>query len=134
MRGLAVLLLVAVLGGLLAVSGTAHTRDGGVPAEAAFRLADGSAGCAYADGRLACRTNGMRRASVLAVDGSTSAGDVPVSWSSETTVLRPTESWWHGGFMCGAAEGRLVCTTLDGGMLAVGGSRSGSSVVGAPAP
>lgn len=114
MRGLSVLLLVALLGGLLAVSGTAHTRDGGVPAEAAFRLRDGSAGCAYADGRLACRTTGMRRASVLAVDGSTSVGDVPVSWSSETTVLRPTESWWHGGFMCRVAERRLLCTVTTG--------------------
>ena len=128
MRGLAVLLLVAVLGGLLAVSGTAHTRDGGVPADAAFRLPDGSAGCAYSDGRLACRTDGMRRAPVLAADGSTSLGDMPVAWSSETTVLRTTESWWHGGFMCRVAERRLVCTTPDGGTLAVG------STAGARAP
>lgn len=135
MRGLAVLVLVAVLGGLLAVSGTAHTRDGGVPAAAAFRLPDGSAGCAYSDGRIACRTNGMRRASVLAADGSTSVAGVPVSWSTETTVLRPTESWWHGGFVCRVSERRLVCTTLDGGTLAVGGSRTDSSAAaGAQAP
>jgi hypothetical protein len=120
MRGLAAFAVAAVLGGLLAVSGTAHTRDGGVPADASFRLRDGSAGCGYADGRLACRTNGMREASVLAADGSTSVGDVPVSWSAETTVLRATESWWHGGFTCRVTGRRIVCATLDGGTLAVG--------------
>jgi hypothetical protein len=109
-----------VLGGLLAVSGTAHTRDGGVPADASFRLRDGSAGCAYADGRLACRTNAMRQASVLAADGSISVGDAPVSWSAATTVLRPTESWWHGGFRCHIAGRRIVCANLDGSRLAVG--------------
>ena len=120
MRGLAALAVVVMLGGLLAVSGTAHTRDAGVPADATFRLSDGSAGCAYAEGRLACRTNAMREASVLAADGSTSVGDVPVSWTTETTVLRSTESWWHGGFTCHVAGHRIVCAKLDGGRLAVG--------------
>ena len=119
MRGLAAFVAVAVLGGLLAVSGTATTRDSGVPADTAFRLRDGSAGCAYADGRVACRTNGMREATVLAADGSTSVGDVPVSWTAETTVLRSTESWWHGGFTCRFSGRRIVCTTMHGGTIAV---------------
>jgi hypothetical protein len=118
-RGLGVLLGVAVLAGLVAVSGTAHPRDGGVPAEAAFRLADGSAGCVYADGRIACRADRMREAVVLAADGATSVGGLPVSWTRETTVLRPTESWWHGDLTCRVAERRLVCASLAGGTLAV---------------
>jgi hypothetical protein len=118
-RGLGVLLGVAALAGLVAVSGTAQPRDGGVPAEAAFRLADGSAGCVYVDGRMACRTERMSEAVVLAPDGAISVGSLPVSWTSETTVLRPTESWWHGDFTCRVAERRLVCGTLSGGTLAV---------------
>jgi hypothetical protein len=119
MRILVAFALVVALGGLLAVSGTAHSHDDGVPADAGFRLRDGSAGCAYAAGRVACRTTGMREATVLGTDGSTSLGDVAVSWSSETTVLRPTESWWHGGFTCGVAGPRIVCRTLGGATIAV---------------
>jgi hypothetical protein len=61
----------------------------------------------------------MRRSVVLAADGTTTVADVRVGWDHRTTVLRPTESWWHGGFSCSLAERRLVCSTLDGGTLAV---------------
>ena len=111
-RGLLSLLGVAVVGGLLAVSGTAHTRGGGTPADAAFRLGDGSAACAFADGQLACRSAESRRAFVLAPDGSTSVEDTPVSWDEQTTVLRPTESWWHGGFACRVEAHRPACTKI----------------------
>jgi hypothetical protein len=118
-RGLLATLVVAVLGGLLAGSATTGPRDGGVPAQAAFRLADGSAGCAYADGRIACRSAVMRSAAVLKADGSMFVDNVPVGWDEQTTVLRPTESWWHGGFSCRVSSGSLVCTTLSGGTVAI---------------
>jgi hypothetical protein len=126
-RGLLALALVAVVGGLLAVSGAARTSRDGTPAEAAFRLADGSAGCAYADGRVACRTATMAAAAVLEGDGSTLLDGVPVAWDEQTTVLRSTESWWHGDFSCRLAEGNLVCTSLSGGMIAVGKGRLSGS-------
>ena len=53
--------LLAVLAGLLAVSGTARTLGAdGMPAPAAFKLADGSAGCLFDGERIACRTASMR--------------------------------------------------------------------------
>ena len=52
-RGLLIALLAAVVLGTLAVSGSARTGTaGGTPAPAAFRLSDGSAGCAF-DGAAA---------------------------------------------------------------------------------
>jgi hypothetical protein len=96
-RGLLVVLLAAVVGGALAVSGTARTTGGGTPERATFRLADGSAGCTYDRGELAC--------------GSRDTGG---AWVDSTTVLRPTESWWHGGFSCRVQSRLLVCTRADG--------------------
>ena len=56
-RGLLIALLAAVVLGTLAVSGGARTAGlGGTPAPAAFRLSDGSAGCAFDGSRLACAT------------------------------------------------------------------------------
>ena len=90
-RGLLVVLLVAVVGGALAVSGTARTTGGGTPERASFRLAGSSSGCTYDDGRLSCATN------------------VP----ADATVLRPTESWWHGVFACRVEARRPVCTKFQ---------------------
>ena len=84
------MLLVAVVGGALAVSGTARTTGGGTPERASFRLAGSSAGCTYDGGRLSCSTH------------------VP----GDATVLRPTESWWHGGYACRVDGRRPVCTKI----------------------
>lgn len=94
-RGLLVVLLAAVLGGALAVSGTARTTGGGTPGRASFRLADGSAGCTFDAGELVCGTR-----------------ETGGSWVDATTVLRPTQSWWHGGFTCRVVTERLDCTEL----------------------
>ena len=111
----------AAVVGALAVSGTATVRaGGGVPADASFRVADGSVGCAFSDGRVACRSATMDTAAVLDRDGSTALRDVPVAWNASTPVLRPTESWWHGDFTCRIADASVVCLTLDGGTIAVG--------------
>ena len=119
-RILVVGLLAATLGGAFAVAGTARTGDAGAPAEAAFRLADGSVGCAFDGRRLACRSVDAASAVVLEQDGSSYAEDVAVRWDDATTVLRPTESWWHGAFGCRVADADVVCWTPDGGSVAVG--------------
>jgi hypothetical protein len=90
-RGLLAVLLVAVVGGAFAVSGTARTTGGGTPERASFRLAGSSAGCTYDGGRLGCSTH------------------VP----ADAAVLRPTESWWHGGFACRVEARRPVCTKIQ---------------------
>jgi hypothetical protein len=98
-------------GGLLAVSGTARTTGaGGVPAPAAFRLGDGSAGCAFDGERLACRSASMTSAAVLDDEGGSPTDDVDVVWTSTTPVLRQTESWWHAGFSCAVDGGAIVCS------------------------
>ena len=84
------MLFVAVVGGALAVSGTARTTGSGTPERASFRLAGSSAGCTYDAGRLSCSRS------------------VP----ADATVLRPTESWWHGGFACRVEGSRPVCTKI----------------------
>ena len=89
-RGLLVVLLAAVVGGALAVSGTARTTGAGTPERASFRIAGSTAGCTYDAGRVSCSTR------------------VPAG----ATVLRPTESWWHGGFACRVEGRRPVCTKI----------------------
>jgi hypothetical protein len=89
-RGLLVVLLAAVVGGALAMSGTARTTGAGTPERASFRIAGSSAGCTYDSGRLSCSTQVTGKA----------------------TVLRPTESWWHGGFACRVQGRRAVCTKI----------------------
>ena len=107
--------------GLLAVTGVAGTRGSGDPAPSAFRLADGSAGCNFlGSGEIACRATGSPSPLVLEPDGDVRADDVAVRWDDSTPVLRAAESWWHGGFSCGAAHGRLACSTLSGGRIEVG--------------
>jgi hypothetical protein len=88
-------LFAVVLGGALAASGTARTTGGGTPERASFRLADGSAGCTYDGGRLACGTR-----------------ETGGAWVDATTVLRATESWWHGGFSCRVEARHLACTEI----------------------
>jgi hypothetical protein len=108
--------------GLLAVTGVAGTgASGGDPAPAAFRLADGSAGCNFLDsGEIACRATGSPSALVLEQDGDVRESQVAVSWDDSTPVLKAAESWWHGGFSCSAADGRLGCATASGGVIEVG--------------
>jgi hypothetical protein len=108
--------------GLLAVTGLAGTgASAGDPAPAAFRLADGSAGCNFLDsGEIACRATGSPSALVLSADGSVRDSDAAVSWDETTPVLQAAESWWHGDFSCGVAEGRLGCATGSGGVIEVG--------------
>ena len=117
------------LTGLAAVGGAAGTAATGPPAPAAFRLADGSAGCAFSEsGAIACRAQGGERALVLERDGDSRAADVPVAWTEETRVLLPGESWWHGEVAC-RARGGIVCATANGGTISVG-----TAGVGALAP
>jgi hypothetical protein len=128
-RGLLVALLAAVVLGTLAVSSGAGTPSGlgGTPAPAAFRLSDGSAGCAFDGSRLACATVGGRGV-VLEADGDSHPAPKAVTWNEATPVLQRTESWWHGGFSC-RVEGGVVCERGSGsislGAGGVGGASSG---------
>ena len=108
--------------GLLAVTGVAGTgTSAGDPAPAAFRLADGSAGCNFLDsGEIACRATESPTALVLEPNGDVRADDVAVTWDERTPVLQASESWWHSDFSCSAAEGRLGCATASGGVIEVG--------------
>ena len=108
--------------GLLAVTGVAGTgASGGDPAPAAFRLADGSAGCNFLDsGEIACRATESPSALVLEPDGDVRAADVAVTWDDSTPVLQAAEGWWHGDVSCGVVEGRLACATESGGVIEVG--------------
>jgi hypothetical protein len=103
-------------GGVLAVTGVAGTgAPGGTPAAAAFRLADGSAACNYADGTLVCRADGMNGAVALEPDGSQHGADASsVAWDQSTPVLLPSESWWNGDVACRAGEAELTCSAGDG--------------------
>jgi len=126
-RGLLALAFVAALGGLLAVSGTANSASSGAPATAAFRLADGSVGCAFDGARLACRSANAGNAVVLTSEGRTHADDVGVVWNAATTVLRSSERWLHGSFSCRVDTEEVICTTLSGGLLAAGPARVGGA-------
>jgi len=127
-RGLLIALLAAVVLGALAVSGNARTGEaGGTPAPAAFRLSDGSAGCAFDGSRIACAAVSGRGV-VLELDGDSYPATSTVSWDESTPVLQRTESWWHGGFSC-RVEGGIVCDRGNGsisvGAEGVGGASSG---------
>jgi hypothetical protein len=108
--------------GLLAMTGVAGTgAAGGDPAPAAFRLGDGSAGCNFlGSGELACRAAGSPTALVLEADSGVRSADVAVHWNDTTPVLGAGESWWHAGVSCRVNEGRLACSTADGGVIEVG--------------
>ena len=128
-RGLLIALLAALAVGTAAVSGAARTPggEGGTPAPAAFRLSDGSAGCAFDGSRLACAT-ATGRGVVLEPDGSSHPAPRAVTWDETTPILRRTASWWHGGFTC-HVEIDLVCERGSGsisvGAGGVGGASSG---------
>jgi hypothetical protein len=117
--------------GLLAVTGLAGTgASAGDPGPAAFRLADGSAGCNFLDsGEIACRATESPSALVLEPDGDVrSDEDVAVTWDETTPVLQAAESWWHGDFACSAADGRLGCATESGGVIEVGPDGEGGAL------
>ena len=122
-------MLGLLAGGLLAVSGTARTTGvGGVPAPAAFRLSDGSAGCAFDGGRLACRAASFPTAVALDSEGRSEPTDAEVAWDETTPVLRLSESWWHGDFSCQVVDIDLVCAAESGSIsvaaTGVGGASS----------
>jgi hypothetical protein len=120
-------MLLSVVAGLLAVSGTARTPGAdGTPAPAAFRLADGSAGCVFDGERIACGTASMSSAVVLEPDGSSAVADVAVEWNDATPVLRSTESWWHHGYSCRSADLELLCERANG-TIAVGRGEAGAA-------
>lgn len=127
-RGLLITLLAAVVLGTVAVSGNARTGEaGGIPAPAAFRLSDGSAGCAFDGSRIACSAVGGRGV-VLEEDGGSHPATSAVTWDETTPVLQRAESWWHGGFSC-RVDGGIVCERGNGsisvGAEGVGGASSG---------
>ncbi len=126
-RGLLIGLLAAAALGTLAVSGAARTPGDGKPAPAAFRLSDGSAGCAFDGARLACATASLPTGIVLEADGGSRPAARAVVWDETTPVLQRAESWWHGAFSC-RVEGRLVCERGSGsisvGADGVGGAAS----------
>jgi hypothetical protein len=134
-RALAALAALAA-GGVLAVSGVAGTgAPGGAPADAEFRLADGSAACNYADGAVVCRADGVDGAAVLESDGSTHDADASaVAWDESTPVLLPGESWWNGEVSCLAGEAEVTCTAADGelriGEAGAGGASSADADLG----
>ena len=110
------------------MAGTAGPVSAGAPASAAFRLPDGSAGCAFDGEKLACRALRDTTAVVMDASGQTEADRVAVEWSNATTVLRSSERWWHGGFSCGVEEREIVCSTLSGGLLVAGATRIAGAV------
>jgi hypothetical protein len=120
-------LLVAALGGVLAVSGGARSTQAGSPAAASFRLADGSVGCAFDGERIACRARGVESAIVLSADGSSEADDVAVDWDGRTPVLGAAESWWHGGFSCRVDEDAVVCDREAGSITVAPAFAGGAS-------
>lgn len=115
-RATAAALAALAAGGVLAVSGVAGTGGpSGTPATAAFRLANGSAACNYADGAVVCRADGRAAAIVLARDGETREADAgAVAWDASTPVLRPGQSWWNGDVSCLAGETEVTCTGANG--------------------
>jgi hypothetical protein len=116
--------------GLLAVTGLAGTgASAGDPSPAAFRLADGSAGCNFLDsGEIACRATESPSALVLEPDGDVRADDLAVTWDESTPVLQASESWWHGNLTCSAADGLLGCVTASGGVIEVGPDGEGGAL------
>ena len=127
-RGLLIASLAVVAVGILAVSGAARTPADGKPAPAAFRLSDGSAGCAFDGTRLACATASLPAGVVLEADGSSRPAARAVVWDETTPVLKRTESWWHGGFSC-RVEVRLVCERGNGSISVGAGGVGGASSV-----
>jgi hypothetical protein len=128
-RGLLIALFAAVVLGTLAVSGAARTPGGDrtpTPAPAAFRLEDGSAGCAFDGTRLACATASLRTGVVLEADGSSRPAANPVVWDETTPVLKRAESWWHGDFSC-RVEARLLCERGSGSISVGAGGVGGAS-------
>ncbi|MBA3383762.1 MAG: hypothetical protein H0T20_03810 [Actinobacteria bacterium] len=126
-KGLLIALLAAVVLGTAAVSVGARTpgAGGGTPAPAAFRLSDGSAGCAFDGTRLSCATASRLEGVVLEADGSSHPAARAVTWNETTPVLQRTESWWHGGFSC-RVEGDLVCES-ESGSISVGAGGVGGA-------
>jgi hypothetical protein len=125
-RGLLIALLAAVVLGVLAVSSGAGTAGlGGMPAPAAFRLSDGSAGCAFDGSRLACAT-AAGRGVVLEADGSSHPAPKAVTWNEATPVLHRTDSWWHGGYSC-RVSGGIVCTQGNGSISVRAGGYGGAA-------
>jgi hypothetical protein len=128
-RGLLIALVAALAVGTAAGSGAARAPGGGggMPAPAAFRLSDGSAGCAFDGTRLAC-ASAAGRGVVLEPDGSSHPAPRAVTWDETTPVLARTDSWWHGGFSC-RVDVDLVCERESGsisvGVRGVGGASSG---------
>jgi hypothetical protein len=119
-RGLGTTLVALATGGLLAVGATARGTSDGVPAPSSFRLGDGSAGCVFDGTRLACRGASNSSTVVLDSEGRTRASRQRVDWDPSTPVLRWTESWFSGVFSCRVDVRTIVCSTADGGLLAVG--------------
>jgi hypothetical protein len=118
-KGLVLTSIALVLGGLLAVGATARGTDSGSPAPAAFRLGDGSAGCVFDGTRLACSSRSSAAGVVLDAQGRTRASRERVAWDASTPVLQWTEGWFNGVFTCKVDGTTIVCSTVDGGMLAV---------------
>jgi hypothetical protein len=122
-RGLGVTLIALAIGGLLAVGATAHGTNDGVPAPSSFRLGDGSAGCVFDGTTLACRGAATSSTVVLDSEGRTRSSRQRVEWNTSTPVLRLTESWFNGVYSCAVDSTTIVCSSVDGGQLAVGGTR-----------
>jgi hypothetical protein len=122
-RGLGVTFVALAIGGLLAVGATARGVNDGVPAPSSFRLGDGSAGCVFDGTKLACRGSATSSTVVLDAAGRTRASREHVAWDASTPVLRRTETWFNGVFSCSVDATTIVCSTADGGLLAVGGAR-----------
>ena len=125
-------LLAASVGGLLAVSGIAGTNTSGAPAPAAFRLSDGSAGCAFDGGRLTCSARDGTTA-VLEADGSSAPSGERVGWNAATPVLQRASSWWHAGYGCRVEDDAVLCERENGSItVGAGGVGGASSSVSAP--
>jgi hypothetical protein len=122
-RGFGVTLIALAIGGLLAVGATARSMNDGVPAPSSFRLGDGSAGCVFDGTKLACRGASTSSTVVLDDHGRTRASRQRVDWNASTPVLRLTESWFNGVFSCRVDVTTIVCSSADGGQLAVGAAR-----------
>ncbi len=125
-RWAATLALVSVAAGVAAVFGLAAPTDAAEPAEAAFRLEDGSVGCRLVSpDQLACRAAGAETAAVLDAEGGSRPDDVTVDLGTAVPVLLPSESWWNGAFSCRVRDGAVTCASGDGAVTVSPGGLGG---------
>lgn len=88
------------------------------PSPGSFRLADGSVGCAFAGGAVACRGAAAVRGISLAATGAPRPAGA-VAWTTATPVLREGATWSRAGIACRAARAAITCTNRSASSITV---------------